>query len=85
MFVEYGEHESNSVQMWDPNTEQVIVMQDVIWLKHLHFQTDIKGVLELEDETEVIIISNHKLKCRCSREAWSHGMTLSSLDPLQVF
>jgi hypothetical protein len=49
MFVRYGEHESNSVRMWDPSIMRFVVMRDVIWLKRLHFQPDdVTGMLELD-------------------------------------
>ena len=36
--------------MWDPTTTRVVVMQDIIRLKHMHFQpVDTEGVLELDD------------------------------------
>ena len=41
--------------MWDPHTSRVIVMHDVIWLKHMHFQPDnVARVLELEDVQDVL-------------------------------
>ena len=54
MFIGYGERESDSIRLWDPSTERVVVMRDVIWLKHVFYQVDFMDVLELEGELEVI-------------------------------
>ena len=37
MFIRYGESESDSIRMWDPSTEHVDVMHDVIWLRRMFY------------------------------------------------
>jgi hypothetical protein len=32
MFMGYSEHESDSIKMWDPSTNRVIMTYNVIWL-----------------------------------------------------
>ena len=47
MFIGYAEQEGDSVRMWDPSTNMVVVMLDEMWLKKLHFQKNgVAGVLD---------------------------------------
>ena len=40
--------------MWDTSTKWVVVIQGIIWLKRIFFQAVTTGILELEEEIQVI-------------------------------
>ena len=50
MFVGYPiDRESDSVRMWDPSTNRVVVTRDVIWLQQMHFERHIEdGINEYD-------------------------------------
>ena len=52
MFVRYPyNHESDSVRMWNLDSNQVLVTCDVIWLKHMFFEHKlVTDVTELETD-----------------------------------
>ena len=53
MFVNYAEHESDSVRIWDPSMNRVVMTRDEIWLQCMQFQSEnVVGVLELKDAIE---------------------------------
>ena len=50
MFVGYPiDRESDSVRMWDPSTNRVVVTRDVIWLQRMHFERPVEeGIKEYD-------------------------------------
>lgn len=70
MFVGYVDCESDSIRMWDPNTNRVVVMCDVIWLKCMHFQQKGNiGVLELRNLLSYLL----QIQCLSSLEVMQNG------------
>ena len=47
MFIGYPtDRESDSVRMWDPTMNRVVVTRDVIWLQHMHFDRPVNDGID---------------------------------------